>query len=210
MCISHSSRLLALRHAVNGKFFPSASRQTRSAYTISTQIPLPPDHITTLSCDAKSLGEYTSARWVWNEKEQLRRRHVSFDVAELAKVASKAVGSDLGMDLTKLPEGYFNKVFLMAMDDGKEVIAKIPNPNAGRPHLTIASEVATMDYVSYLCQPSTFPLACFLICFSGSKCSQDSYSKSLRLEFLSSRQSGRSRVHSHGTNRRSCAGRGLG
>jgi hypothetical protein len=29
----------------------------------------------------------------------------------------------------------------------KEVIAKIPNPNAGRPHLTTASEVATMDYI---------------------------------------------------------------
>ncbi|KAH9868328.1 hypothetical protein J1614_007400 [Plenodomus biglobosus] len=33
------------------------------------------------------------------------------------------------------------------MDDGRELIAKLPNPNAGAPHLTTASEVATMDYV---------------------------------------------------------------
>ncbi|KAF2995261.1 hypothetical protein E8E13_003826 [Curvularia kusanoi] len=33
------------------------------------------------------------------------------------------------------------------MDDGRELIAKIPNPNAGRAHYTTASEVATMDYV---------------------------------------------------------------
>lgn len=36
----------------------------------------------------------------------------------------------------------------MKMDDGKEVVAKLPNPNAGRPHFTTASEVATMEYVS--------------------------------------------------------------
>ncbi|KAL3437833.1 phosphotransferase enzyme family protein [Aspergillus tetrazonus] len=34
----------------------------------------------------------------------------------------------------------------MSMDDGQEVIAKIPNPNAGVPHFTTASEVATMDF----------------------------------------------------------------
>ncbi|KAM5454159.1 hypothetical protein McanCB49686_004467 [Microsporum canis] len=33
------------------------------------------------------------------------------------------------------------------MDDGKEVIAKIPNPNAGRAHFVTSSEVATMDFV---------------------------------------------------------------
>lgn len=35
----------------------------------------------------------------------------------------------------------------MTMDDGKQVVAKVPNPNAGLPHFTIASEVATMEFV---------------------------------------------------------------
>lgn len=33
------------------------------------------------------------------------------------------------------------------MDDGTEVVAKLPNPNAGAPHFTTASEVATMEFV---------------------------------------------------------------
>ncbi|KAL3460871.1 hypothetical protein BJX64DRAFT_289811 [Aspergillus heterothallicus] len=33
------------------------------------------------------------------------------------------------------------------MDDGREIIAKLPNPNAGRPHFTSASEVAAMDFL---------------------------------------------------------------
>ncbi|KAK5116752.1 hypothetical protein LTR62_007426 [Meristemomyces frigidus] len=32
------------------------------------------------------------------------------------------------------------------MDNGKEVVAKIPNPNSGQPHFTTASEVATMKF----------------------------------------------------------------
>lgn len=33
------------------------------------------------------------------------------------------------------------------MKDDREVVAKLPNPNVGRPHFTTASEVATMDLV---------------------------------------------------------------
>ena len=87
-------------------------------------------------------------RWLWNEEEQLARRFVKFDVAELAQIAARSVKSETCVEIHKLPEGSFNKVLHMIMDDGKEVIAKVPNPNAGSPHFTTASEVATMDYVS--------------------------------------------------------------
>lgn len=36
------------------------------------------------------------------------------------------------------------------MDNGIEVFAKLPNPNAGPEHFTIASEVATRHFVSML------------------------------------------------------------
>lgn len=35
-----------------------------------------------------------------------------------------------------------------SMEDGQEVVAKVPNPNAGIPHFTAASEVATMNFGS--------------------------------------------------------------
>lgn len=95
----------------------------------------------------ESLFKYTSGRWLSNESAQLAKRYRRFDVDHLIRASVAAVGSKSCVELEKLDEGNFNKVFLLRMDDGKEVIAKLPNPNAGRPHSLTASEVATMDYV---------------------------------------------------------------
>lgn len=46
-----------------------------------------------------------------------------------------------------MAEGGFNKIFLLTMNDGLEVIARIPTPIAGPPHYTTASEVATLDFL---------------------------------------------------------------
>ena len=74
-------------------------------------------------------------------------RYVEFDMNELVQIAASSVASSSCVAVLKLPEGQYNKAFLLTMDDGKRVIAKVPNPNAGRPHYTTASEVATMDFV---------------------------------------------------------------
>lgn len=77
-------------------------------------------------------------------------RHVNFDMNELAKRAAEAVGSTLTQctRVEKFPDGMFNKTFLFTMQDGKQVVGKVPNPNAGLAQYTTASEVATMDFVS--------------------------------------------------------------
>jgi hypothetical protein len=49
--------------------------------------------------------------------------------------------------MTKLAER-FNKVFRLDINDGKSVLARIPNPNAGPSFYTTASEVATMEFGS--------------------------------------------------------------
>ena len=49
--------------------------------------------------------------------------------------------------MIKIAEGSFNKVFLLTMDTGKQIIARIPHPNIGPAHYTTASEVATMHYL---------------------------------------------------------------
>ncbi|KAJ5115224.1 hypothetical protein NUU61_000983 [Penicillium alfredii] len=64
----------------------------------------------------------------------------------LARVAADSVGASRCISIKKYPDGMFNKAFLMSMDDGRQVVAKVPNPNAGVPHFTTASEVATMDF----------------------------------------------------------------
>jgi hypothetical protein len=57
-------------------------------------------------------------------------------------------GCTLGIKVLKCLEGQYNKAFLMTMDNGVEVLAKIPNPNAGSAFYTTASEVATRSFVS--------------------------------------------------------------
>ena len=49
--------------------------------------------------------------------------------------------------MLKISEGQYNKVFQLTMGNELEIVARLANPNAGRPHFTTASEVATMDFV---------------------------------------------------------------
>jgi hypothetical protein len=55
--------------------------------------------------------------------------------------------SPIGTRVTKCAEGLHNKAFILEMDNGSEVFAKLPNPNAGPAHLTVSSEVATRELV---------------------------------------------------------------
>jgi hypothetical protein len=94
------------------------------------------------------LFNYTRGRFVCNEKYEMSQRHVHFNVNELARCAAEAVGAKTCVSVAKYPDGMFNKSMLFTMNDGSQVVAKVPNPNAGLPHFTTASEVATMDFVS--------------------------------------------------------------
>lgn len=102
-----------------------------------------------LGCTSEDdLFSYKAQRWLWNESEQLQRRYVKFDLTSLIRMVEEVVGADARCaEVLKLSEGNFNKTFLVKMHDGLQVVARLPNPNAGRPHYTTASEVATMDYV---------------------------------------------------------------
>jgi hypothetical protein len=94
------------------------------------------------------LFNYTRGRFVCNEEHEMSQRHVRFNVNELARCAADAVGAKTCVEIAKYPDGMYNKSMLLTMDDGSRVVAKVPNPNAGRPHLTTASEIATMDFAS--------------------------------------------------------------
>lgn len=100
--------------------------------------------------DLDALHRFTSGRWLWGERQQFAARYVTFNLSGLLSVAATAVGSNSCAQILKISEGQYNKVFLLTMNDGQKVIAKLPNPNAGRRHFTTASEVATMDFVPFL------------------------------------------------------------
>jgi hypothetical protein len=93
------------------------------------------------------LFNYTRARFICDEEYEMSQRQVVFNVNELARCAADAVGALSCVSIEKYPDGMYNKSMLLTMGNGRQVVAKIPNPNAGRPHFTIASEVPTMDFV---------------------------------------------------------------
>ncbi|KAH9871022.1 hypothetical protein J1614_006596 [Plenodomus biglobosus] len=89
---------------------------------------------------------FTRGRFLCDEEYEVSQRNVEFNVNELAQCAADAVGAKTCTSITKYPDGLYNKSMLLTMDNGYQVVAKVPNPNAGIPHYTTASEVATMEF----------------------------------------------------------------
>lgn len=109
--------------------------------------------------DPKELYRYSAQKWLWNEPAQLLSRYVQFNMDALIHVAEEAAGQgSVCVNVSKLPEGNSNKVFVVTMEDGKQLIVKLPNPNSGPVHYTTASEVATMQFVR-----TSSPLAVYLL-----------------------------------------------
>ncbi|OQE94820.1 hypothetical protein PENNAL_c0003G02277 [Penicillium nalgiovense] len=97
----------------------------------------------------QDLHRYTRHRWLFNEEKELSNRYVDFDLQQLVRVAVDVCeGAQPCTKVTKCAEGLHNKAFILTMDNGCEVFAKLPNPNAGAARFTIASEIATRKLIS--------------------------------------------------------------
>ncbi|CEL11211.1 hypothetical protein ASPCAL14314 [Aspergillus calidoustus] len=116
-------------------FLPCPCLQSKRTQHVTT---------TTTSQPDSHLFRYTSGRWIWNEEKQLRYRYSPFNVSELQNVAAHSVGADACTGITKLAEGNFNKIFRLTMDNGKNVIARIPHPIAGPHRFMTASEARSV------------------------------------------------------------------
>ena len=71
---------------------------------------------------------------------------------ELKRVAAESINQKIEdvVDFRKLAEGGFNRVFEITMNNDRRIIARIPYPITLPEHLTVASEVATMDLIRSL------------------------------------------------------------
>ncbi|KAG6145111.1 hypothetical protein E4U50_005340 [Claviceps purpurea] len=119
--------------------FASLTRSTNSTWTtgIAPEIDAP---------DPAELFNFTRGRFVRDEEHEFAQRRREFNVGELARRAARVVQADRCLSIKKYPDGMYNRILLLSMDNGEEVVAKIPNPNAGQAHFTTASEVATMKF----------------------------------------------------------------
>lgn len=78
---------------------------------------------------------------------QNAKRYVKFDLDKLCDLVASVSGFQKSpvCKIDKM-EGGFSKALLMMMENGSEVIAKIPCSNAGRPMYSTASEVAVLNF----------------------------------------------------------------
>lgn len=83
-----------------------------------------------------------------NDLRLAERKHY-FDDKELRRLAAQAVGRTLQdvSTMEKLDEGGFNRIFLITMRDGFQMIARIPYPVTQPKFFAVASEAATMAFL---------------------------------------------------------------
>ena len=78
------------------------------------------------------------------ERREARQLHFDFDaLLDVAIKSSKGARQVIGCEKK---EGGFNRVFVIKLDTGAKVIARLPTGAAGPPALTVSSEVATLKY----------------------------------------------------------------
>ncbi|KAH7394510.1 kinase-like domain-containing protein [Pyrenochaeta sp. MPI-SDFR-AT-0127] len=97
----------------------------------------------------ENLFSYTSGRYLFNEDLRLKERYVRFNAEALLCVAEDSVDYKHGKvaSISKLAEGGFNRVFVLRMQDGFEVIAKVPYHTIRPDYFATASEAATLTFL---------------------------------------------------------------
>ncbi|KAJ8114623.1 hypothetical protein OPT61_g3536 [Boeremia exigua] len=91
--------------------------------------------------------KYTNGCWLNNDRLNREARYVEFNFAALCgKAVSVCTGATKVVRYEK-KEGGFNRVFILWLDNGAHVVARVPFRIAGPRRLTTNSEVATMAYI---------------------------------------------------------------
>ncbi|THU92318.1 hypothetical protein K435DRAFT_800562 [Dendrothele bispora CBS 962.96] len=90
-----------------------------------------------------------NSRWVFNDALRHEERRRVFNVNGLSRLAAESTNRspDDIVGFEKLAEGGFNRAFLITMRDSFQLVARIPYPVTVPKFYTMASEVATMDYL---------------------------------------------------------------
>ncbi|TFY74058.1 hypothetical protein EWM64_g9954 [Hericium alpestre] len=98
---------------------------------------------------SENLFNYSSGHWIINDNLRLAERRHEFEVDKLCRLAVQSVGrrpQDIDT-FVKLTKGGFNRIFLITMHDGFQMVARIPYPVTVPKFYAITSEVATMCFL---------------------------------------------------------------
>lgn len=104
--------------------------------------------LTSTDSSAFSPYSYTSGRWLRLDEQQCQARHIAFDFKKLCDVAVACSAGARDIVQCVKVEGGFNRAFILQLDDGASLVARILFKIAGPARLLTNSEVATMEYSS--------------------------------------------------------------
>ncbi|KAM5444084.1 hypothetical protein MferCBS31731_000601 [Microsporum ferrugineum] len=106
-----------------------------------------------VTCRGKPIGheeifQYNNGRFLVDEEYQYAKRYIRFNIDKLCDLVASVVGNGIS-SVSKIDkmEGGFHKALLMTLENGIEVVAKIPCPHAGLPMYSTASEAAVLEFV---------------------------------------------------------------
>jgi aminoglycoside phosphotransferase (APT) family kinase protein len=137
--LNSESASMSLSHLASRSPVSAASLQTliRTYHSLSREL------------NNDSLFSYTSGRYLFNEELRMKERYVKFNVEALKTAVSASLAHQHGSvtNIFKLAEGDFNRVFTLTMEDGFEVIAKMPYHIAAPEYFATASEAATLAFL---------------------------------------------------------------
>lgn len=94
----------------------------------------------------EQLFTYTNGRFLMHEEYQISRRYAAFKLDELCRLVSHlpSIQSPV-LSIDKI-EGGFNKALMMRMENGKEVVVKMPFPKSVPRQCATESEAAVLDF----------------------------------------------------------------
>jgi hypothetical protein len=89
---------------------------------------------------------YTAGRWLNRDMLEVEARRLVFDFDVLCAVVVQLCPGATKVAHYEKHEGSFNRVFILELDNGTRIVARLPTRITGPPRLTTNSEVATMAY----------------------------------------------------------------
>ncbi|KAL6705518.1 hypothetical protein ACN47E_006635 [Coniothyrium glycines] len=122
----------------------------RQTALYSTRKTLQADKVSSAISDPEhTFYNYTSGRWLYNERLRLSERRRHFDIRALYHAVAKSVSRSTD-DITafaKVAEGGSYRIYEATFHDGMDVIVRLPYPCTVPREYGIISEVATMEYL---------------------------------------------------------------
>lgn len=99
--------------------------------------------------DNGELYNYTTRRFLIDQKRELASRRTQFDVNALCAAAAKypRVGGDVAVQIDKLLDGEYSKTYMIRYANGAKVMATLPNANDDA-RVSMLAENRTASFVS--------------------------------------------------------------